>query len=105
MKKLFLIITIILTVAVLSSCQDNSKWEYKVIEVSGTSGYKGNYGGMEFSDPSSELNSLGEKGWEVVSTYTEVNTVHPNFGNEEYVTGLQPNTRTEVVYFVLKRRK
>ena len=105
MKNFILALAVVIAAFSLSSCQGNGKWEYKIVKVAGSAGSNGNYGGMQFSDPSSQLNKLGEDGWEIVSTYTEVNTVHPNFGNAEYVTGLQPNTRTEVVNFVLKRRK
>jgi hypothetical protein len=31
-------------------------------------------------------------------------TAHPNFGNSEYVTGLQPNIRPQRVVLVLRRR-
>jgi hypothetical protein len=88
----------------LASC-GGSKWEYKVVKIAGVEGARGVYSAMSFNDPSGQLNALGEEGWEVVSSYTEENTVHPNFGNAEYVTGLQPNTRTAVVNFVLKRKK
>lgn len=102
MKKLFLACALALT---LVSCSNNAKWEYKVVKVAGIEGANGNYGAMAFNDPSGQLNRLGDEGWEVVTSYTEENTVHPNFGNSEYVTGLQPNTRTTVVNFVLKRKK
>ena len=102
MKKFFSILAISL---LLVSCGGNSKWEYKVVKVAGIEGDNGIYGSMSFNDPSGQLNKLGEEGWEVVSSYTEENTVHPNFGNAEYVTGLQPNTRTAVVNVVLKRKK
>ena len=46
---------------------------------------------------------MGKEGWELVSTYTEVATVFPNFGNSEYVTGIRENVRTNVVNFVFKR--
>jgi hypothetical protein len=46
---------------------------------------------------------MGKEGWELVSTYTEIGTSFPNFGNSEYVTGLRDNTRTCVVNFVFKR--
>lgn len=43
------------------------------------------------------------KGWELVDIYTMIETVHPNFGNKKYVTGLQPNTRTQAICYVFKR--
>jgi hypothetical protein len=46
---------------------------------------------------------MGEDGWELVSTYTEIATAFPNFGNSEYVTGIRENVRTSVVNFVFKR--
>jgi len=46
---------------------------------------------------------MGEDGWELVNSYTETNTVHPNFGSSEYVTGIRENTRTSVLNFVFKR--
>lgn len=109
MKKLMPLIGIIVLAALgLTSCAKKEedvtqKWEYKIIQSDGTS----------FSDfyskiillPEEELNSLGEEGWELVDVYTRIETVHPNFGNEKYVVGIQPNTRTSSVYYVLKRPK
>lgn len=97
MRKLFFILSF---VALLSSC-DNKKWEYKTVSIEGQS-----YGEMSsptFRNPTPMLNELGKDGWEVVGTYTEINTSFPNFGNQEYVTGIRTNTATTVVNFVLKR--
>lgn len=33
----------------------------------------------------------------------ELETVYPNWGNEKYVTGIQPNVRTMSVVLILKR--
>lgn len=101
MKKVLIGIALFASMTMVS-CSGN-KWEYKVVKIAGNDGGS-TYGAMSFSDPTGQLNKLGEEGWEVVSAYTEENTVHPNFGNAEYVTGLQPNTRTAVVNFVLKRK-
>lgn len=91
----------------LGACgKKNETWEYQVLRFgnelplsSASSFYPNN-----FEDPSAELNRLGAEGWELVSTYTTVETKFPNFGNEEYVTGIRENTRTSQVSFVLKRR-
>jgi hypothetical protein len=101
MKKIFVMCALAL---MLTSC-GSSKWEYKIVKIAGTEGNSGDFAALSFSDPTGKLNALGEDGWEVVSSYTEENTVHPNFGNAGYVTGIQPNTRTAVVNIVLKRKK
>ena len=49
------------------------------------------------------FDTLGSKGQELVDVYTEMETVHPNFGNDKYVSGLQPNMRTSNVIYVFKR--
>ena len=43
--------------------------------------------------------------WELVANITEIETVHPNFGKEDYVTGIQPNTRSKNVILIFRRRK
>lgn len=78
-------------------------WEYKIIEIWGID--RGNFMSNAIPVPEDQLNKLGKEGWELVDVYTRIHTVHPNFGNDKYVTGLQPNTRTEGVFFVLKRQK
>lgn len=104
MKKLFLSIAVTLSALAMTSCQEDAQWEYRVLTVEGEQNYNGDFFPMSFTDPSSKLNALGKEGWEVVTSYTEVQTVHPNYGNSEYVTGLQPNTRTSTINFVLKRK-
>ena len=99
MKKTLLAITLALA---MCSC-GNSKWEYKTMTIEG---YAANdYQRASIENPESQLNKLGEEGWELVSSYTQEETVFPNFGNSEYVTGLRSNTRTSKVVFVLKRKK
>ena len=82
------------------------KWEYKIISVKGeeqkTSG-KLKTNDFEISDKT--LNLLGKDGWELVGIYEKIETVHPNFGDDRYVSGLQPNVRTSEINFVFKRKK
>ena len=52
-----------------------------------------------------ELNMLGNEGWEIINSYLEMETAFPNFGNPNYLTGLQPNVRPQRVVYVLKRQK
>ena len=49
------------------------------------------------------LNALGSDGWELVGTYSELETKFPNYGNDKYVTGIQSNVRTASIYLIFKR--
>lgn len=87
-------------------CQSNQKWEYKVLSVSSErySRTGTDAGKSTTASPSeSELNKLGLEGWELVASYLEMETAHPNFGNESYVTGLQPNIRPQRSVLIFKR--
>lgn len=100
MKK---ILFIILTCFIFLSC--TSKWEYKVISIKGQdSETLAKYQAKNFDINEAYLNELGAEGWELVSVYEKIETVHPNFGNDDYVTGLQPNVRTTDVNFVFKKK-
>lgn len=99
MKKLLFLLSL---VVLLSSCV-HKKYEYKTISVGGEAGAYGDFSSTNLNDPTAELNKLGTEGWELVGVYTETNTVFPNFGKDEYVTGIRTNTRTTKVNFVLKR--
>lgn len=51
-----------------------------------------------------QLSSLGAQGWEVVASYLELETAFPNFGDDKFVTGLQPNVRPQRLVVILKHR-
>lgn len=109
MKRLFYLIAAIYAGLVIASCskkEEPQKWEYKTLiswaEISSELDFFNN---NSIPVPEKDLNKLGEEGWELVSVYTRIQTVHPNFGNKKYVTGLQPNTRTHGVFYVFKRLK
>lgn len=102
MKKLFFVVVILSAISI--SC--TSKWEYKTIIFKGTEQEEfAKFTTRKIDIPTTSLNSLGEEGWELVDIFEKIETVHPNFGNDEYVTGLQPNVRTLEVSFVFKRKK
>ncbi|MFK7604163.1 hypothetical protein ACI3L1_18360 [Deinococcus sp. SM5_A1] len=72
------------------------------LPVSGQGGYvPSSDRDIELDD--AQLAALGLQGWELVSTITELETTHPNFGNSQYVTGLQPNIRADRAVLVFKR--
>lgn len=100
MKKVFLILMLGLGI---SSCTSN--WEYKVVTVKGTEKEVSKFDPKKFDVTDDNLNLFGKDGWELVGIYETVETVHPNFGDDRYVTGLQPNVRTAEVNFVFKRKK
>ena len=85
----------------------SSKYEFKTLEVYGSGPKRTGSGAFKFTSitlDASQLNTLGAKGWEVVGTYLEMETAWPNFGSAKYVTGIQPNVRTQRVVMVLQRR-
>lgn len=86
---------------ILCSCGAD-KWEYKIVSVDAEKADK--FFPREIKISNGDLNLFGKEGWELVDTYTDVETVHPNFGNEEYVSGLQPNVRTSKITFIFKRK-
>jgi hypothetical protein len=53
---------------------------------------------------SASLKELGEQGWELVGTFLEMETAYPNFGKEEYTTGLRENVRPQSATLIFKRR-
>lgn len=119
--KLKHLIPLALAAMTLAACnkQNDTQWEYKIVTLSenltlqaeadrlamtmaGRVGCEGMFS-INFEDPSSTLNELGEQGWELVSTYTTTETLFPNMGNADYHTGVKTNTRTKTINFVFKR--
>jgi hypothetical protein len=83
------------------------KWEYQVKtfytaqnndrQGSGASSYS------SINIDKSVLNRMGEDGWEVVGTYLEMETAFPNFGNDQYITGIRENIRPQSLVVIFKR--
>lgn len=84
-----------------------SKWEYQTIRYSNSAlqryGEEAGEADMVNVDVN-QLTSLGSQGWELVSTYLEMETSYVNFGKNEYVTGIQPNIRPQSVICIFKRK-
>ena len=51
----------------------------------------------------STLLEMKVQGWELVDSFLEHETSHPNFGKEDYVTGIQPNIRPSRLVLIFKR--
>lgn len=81
-------------------------WEYFLLTAPASGGGREGYSAGQPSTikvPRATLDSLGDRGWELVGTLMEIETAYPNFGNSEYVTGLQPNIRPQLATLVFKR--
>ena len=99
-KVLFSLLCVILLIA----CSNDTKWEYKVVKVAGRDAEEmAEFSPKVYSDQTPMLNMMGKDGWELIEVYTEVATVHPNFGYSQYVNGIRDNTHTSVLNFVFKR--
>lgn len=98
MKKRLLI-----PLAACSMMACSHHWEYKIVSVEGTESTE--YDARSFQITNEDLDIFGKEGWELVDIYTITETLHPNFGNSEYVTGIRENTRTQSVNYVFKRKK
>jgi hypothetical protein len=79
------------------------QWEYRMESIA--SGASSKFSSPSIILESSDLKNIGDEGWELVDIFEEVETVHPNFGDEDYVTGIRTNTRTQKVTFLFKRPK
>jgi hypothetical protein len=81
-------------------------WEYKVISLNAKEldlYVNDEINPAQVDVSQSLLNQYGLEGWELVDIVTQYETVHPNFGNDEYVYGIQPNVRPNSADLVFKR--
>lgn len=80
-------------------------YDYQVVSVSNDVPLYDKEGRREIS--SVKIQEALEKypDWELVDVIEEVETVFPNFGNREYVTGIQSNVRTWRVQLILRKRQ
>jgi hypothetical protein len=85
----------------------NERWEYKVVSVMAEGHDRNGAAAVKFASAQPDekaLTKLGGEGWELVGSYLEMETSYPNFGKEEYVTGIQPNIRPQRAVLLLRRR-
>ena len=103
-----LIALLLVNLVLLVLLYPGRRWEYKVKRVSGES--TSSFSLEDFKPSPINLTNLtstleSEAGWELVACVPETETVHPNFGKDEYVTGLQPNVRSNAVLLIFRRAK
>ncbi|EFA68224.1 hypothetical protein [Cylindrospermopsis raciborskii] len=88
---------------------NRSKWEYQTIEFTAKesdTAFSDNQKALSYKtipDISSKILEMGQEHWELVGSYLENETAYPNFGNSEYVTGIQPNVRPQKLVLIFKR--
>ena len=104
--KTFILACAALGTLVACNSKDSGKpvlWEYKQVAAEGKTlnDFRPSVAGVSID----ELNALGAEGWELVACYDNLETVYPNFGDDKYVTGIQPNVRTSTIFYVFKRPK
>jgi len=105
--KYFKVFLFTLFALLIIGCGDNSKWEYKIYSISPEQSYERTgedaLKSTKITISQDELNKLGSEGWELTTSFLELETSHPNFGSSEYVTGLQPNVRNQRLVLIFKR--
>lgn len=99
----------------IDQLQAPSRWEYTYVSVPARSAkYTTLKADREGHDAMSaaqidreKLKSLTEDmtrgGWELAGTAMEIETAYPNFGKDEYVTGLRENVRPQALLMVFRK--
>jgi hypothetical protein len=87
---------------IATNALQKNEWEYRVIHFPAESAE--DLSSRSVNIDITDLQAAGKNGWEIVGQWVEHETVFPNFGRNEYVTGLQPNFRTSKLSILLKRK-
>ena len=104
---IILLLLVALGFPVVSFRKPIDRWEYQTLEFTGTGISRTGSSALGASTilvESSKLKEVGEQGWELVGTLLEMETAFPNFGKDEYVTGLRENVRPQKAVLIFKRR-
>ena len=90
----------------LSFLKPAPRWEYKkLVFLTDVRHGRTGLGALSYNSinlDESLLDSMGSRGWELVTSYLEMETAFPNFGKEDYLTGLQPNIRPQSLVLIFK---
>ena len=81
-------------------------WEYQVLRLLTEGNSRTGEEAVAYSSiivDEEQLAALGASGWELSGLYLENETAFPNFGKDEYVTGLRPNVRPQMAVLIFKR--
>ena len=117
MKNKLTLLSIFIAFIIFTSCQNKIKWEYKTVYfdaekiqsidksyVKGADFFKRTISSSTILPSDSSLNKIGIDGWEIATSYLEMETVFPNLlASGDGVSGLQPNIRPQRLVVIFKR--
>jgi len=117
MKSKLTLLSIFSALIIFTSCQNKIKWEYKTVYfdaekmqgldksyAKGTDFFKRTVSSASVLPSDSSLNKFGIDGWEIATSYLEMETVFPNLlASGDGVNGLQPNVRPQRLVVIFKR--
>lgn len=106
-----LIVLCIVIILLLIFTQGNSisvrqQWQYRTVTYYGSQYKRQGTQAFNYSEvivPQDEIDKYGKNGWELVTSYLEMETAFPNFGDKNYVTGININVRPQAVKLIFKR--
>jgi len=117
MKNKLTLLTFFIALIIFTSCQNKIKWEYKTIYydaekiegldksyAKGSEFFKRTVSSTSVVPSDSTLDKFGVEGWEIATSYLEMETVFPNLlASGDGVNGLQSNTRPQRLVIIFKR--
>jgi hypothetical protein len=117
MKNKLTLLSIFIAFIIFTSCQNKIKWEYKTVYfdaekiesldksyAKGSDFFKRTISSSSILPSDSSLNKFGIDGWEIATSYLEMETVFPNLlASGDGVNGLQPNVRPQRLVLIFKR--
>ena len=117
MKNKLSLLSIFVALIIFTSCQNKIKWEYKTVYydaekiegldksyAKGSEFFKRTVSSTSVVPSDSTLDKFGVEGWEIATSYLEMETVFPNLlASGDGVNGLQSNTRPQRLVIIFKR--
>ncbi|MDP6944016.1 MAG: DUF4177 domain-containing protein [Myxococcota bacterium] len=94
--------------ALLEESRETVLWEYKVVRMMTEGNERQGIQAVKYSSiqlDEAQIERMGAEGWELTGIYVENETAFPNFGKEEYVTGIRVNVRPQMAVLLFKRPK
>jgi len=117
MKNKQTLLSIFIALIIFTSCQNKMKWEYKTVYFDAqkiesleksymktSESFEQRVSSTSILPSDSSLNKFGIDGWEIATSYLEMETVFPNLlASGDGVNGLQPNVRPQRLVVIFKR--